>query len=300
MKLQKYKKKIDKTKNTVALPRIRYKMKVVETISNLNTELLKHTNKSIGFVPTMGSLHDGHLSLINYAQIKSDIVIVSIFVNPTQFNDPSDFKNYPSNHRKDLDKLSKEKVDIVFIPKSVNEIYANEKPLNISLDGIDEVMEGKYRKGHFDGVVRVVSLLFSIVRPQFAFFGEKDFQQLLIIKSMAKKHFKSIEVIGCPTKRDKNGLALSSRNLLLNEDDRKKAINLIKILKHSKSIFNNYDNTKLEKDSFEKLKDFSIPEYFEIRETSFLKRIKDKKTKQRAFVAAKIGNIRLIDNIELN
>ena len=117
---------------------------------------------------------------------------------------------------------------------------------------------------------------------------------------MAKKHFKSIEVIGCPTKRDKNGLALSSRNLLLNEDDRKKAINLIKILKHSKSIFNNYDNTKLEKDSFEKLKDFSIPEYFEIRETSFLKRIKNKKTKQRAFVAAKIGNIRLIDNIELN
>ncbi len=300
MKLQKYKKKIDKTKNTVALPRIRYKMKVVETISNLNTELLKYTNKSIGFVPTMGSLHEGHLSLINYAQIKSDIVIVSIFVNPTQFNDPRDFKNYPSNHRKDLDKLSNEKVDVVFIPKSVNEIYANEKPLNISLDGIDEVMEGKYRKGHFDGVVRVVSLLFSIVRPQFAFFGEKDFQQLLIIKSMAKKHFKSIEVIGCPTKRDKNGLALSSRNLLLNEDDRKKAINLIKILKHSKSIFNNYDNTKLEKDSFEKLKDFSIPEYFEIRETSFLKRIKDKKTKQRAFVAAKIGNIRLIDNIELN
>lgn len=300
MKLQKYKKKIDKTKNTVALLLIRLKMKVVETISNLNDELLKHSNKTIGFVPTMGFLHEGHLSLVKNAQKKSEIVIVSIFVNPTQFNDPNDFKNYPSNHKNDLDKLSNENVDIVFIPFSVDEIYSYEKPLKINLNGIDEIMEGKHRKGHFDGVIRIVSLLFSLIKPQFAFFGEKDFQQLLVVKSLAKEHFKSIDIIGCHTKRDENGLALSSRNSLLNEEDWKRAINIIKVLKHCKSIFKTFDNATLEKDSFEKLKEFSDPEYFEIRESKFLKRTKEKQLKQRAFVAARIGNIRLIDNIELN
>ncbi len=275
-------------------------MKVVHTISDLNNQLINYKLKSIGFVPTMGSLHDGHISLIQKAFLKAEIVVVSIFVNPTQFNDPKDFSNYPVNYNEDLEKLEKQNVDVVFIPKSVAELYSNEKPLNVDLNGIDEVMEGFHRKGHFNGVVRVLNLLFSLIKPQYAFFGEKDYQQLMVVKSMAKNHFKNIEIIGCPTKRDQNGLAMSSRNLLLKKEDHNKAIKLIKLLEDSKHMFQTHDRKFIEDYCLSKLKKFSIPEYFEIREISYLKRVEDKTTKQRAFVAAKIGDIRLIDNIEIN
>ena len=275
-------------------------MKVVHTISDLNNELINYKSKRIGFVPTMGSLHDGHISLVQNALLKAEAVIVSIFVNPTQFNDPKDFNNYPINYIKDLEKLEKHNVDVVFIPKSVAELYSNEKPLHVDLKGIDEIMEGFHRKGHFNGVVRVLNLLFSLVKPHYAFFGEKDYQQLMVVKSMAKKHFKLIEIIGCPTKRDQNGLAMSSRNLLLKKEDHNKAIKLIKLLELSKGMFQTHDHKSIEDHCLSELKKFSIPEYFEIREISYLKRVEDKTTKQRAFVAAKIGDIRLIDNIEIN
>ena len=275
-------------------------MKVVHTISDLNNELINYKSKRIGFVPTMGSLHDGHISLVQNALLKAEAVIVSIFVNPTQFNDPKDFNNYPIDHSKDLEKLEKHNVDVVFIPKSVAELYSNEKPLRVDLKGIDEIMEGFHRKGHFNGVVRVLNLLFSLVKPHYAFFGEKDYQQLMVVKNMAKKHFKHIEIIGCPTKRDQNGLAMSSRNLLLKKEDHNKAIKLIKLLELSKGMFQTHDHKSIEDHCLTELKKFSIPEYFEIREISYLKRVEDKTTKQRAFVAAKIGDIRLIDNIEIN
>jgi pantoate--beta-alanine ligase len=275
-------------------------MKVIHTISNLNIELQKHNSKSIGFVPTMGSLHEGHISLVKQAVLKSELVIVSIFVNPTQFNDANDYKNYPSNHSEDLEKLTKEEIDIVFIPKSSEELYNNEQAIEVDFNGIDQVMEGKHRKGHFNGVVRVLNLLFSIIKPNFAFFGEKDYQQLLIVKAMAQKHFKNIKIIGCPTKRDKRGLAMSSRNLLLKETDHNKAIQLIKLLEEAKIMFQSSRHDSIEDYCLSKLKEFSVPEYFEIREVNSLEKVKDKIAKQRVFVAATIGKIRLIDNIELN
>jgi len=275
-------------------------MKVIHTISNLNIELQNHKSKRIGFVPTMGSLHEGHISLVKQAVLKTDFVIVSIFVNPTQFNDVSDYNNYPTDHNKDLNKLSNEKIDVVFIPESVEELYKNELPINVEFHGIDEVMEGKSRKGHFDGVVRVLNLLFTNIKPNFAFFGEKDYQQLLVVKAMSNMHFQQIKIIGCPTKRDENGLAMSSRNLLLKEQDKSRAILLNKILKEAKSMFQTSSHDSIEEHCFSKLKEFSVPEYFEIREDKSLKKVKDKTTKQRAFVATTLGEIRLIDNIELN
>ncbi len=275
-------------------------MKLVHTISDLNNELIKNKSKSIGFVPTMGSLHDGHISLVKQAVLKSELVVVSIFVNPTQFNDPNDYINYPTNHNKDLEKLNLEKINIVFIPKTVDELYFNERAVKVDFNGIDQVMEGMHRKGHFNGVVRVLNLLFTLVKPNFAFFGEKDYQQLMVVKTMAEKHFNQIEIIGCPTKRDGNGLAMSSRNLLLEKQDHSKAINIIKVLKESKSMFLTHSHSSIENYCFSKLNEFSNPEYFEIREVNSLRKVKDKIAKQRAFVAATIGNIRLIDNIELN
>ena len=275
-------------------------MKVIHTISNLNIELQKNKSKRIGFVPTMGSLHEGHISLVKQAVLKSDFVVVSIFVNPTQFNDISDYNNYPIDHNKDLNKLINEKIDVVFIPESVEELYENELPIEVDFQGIDEVMEGKSRKGHFDGVVRVLNLLFTHIKPNFAFFGEKDYQQLLVVKAMSNMHFQQIKIIGCPTKRDENGLAMSSRNLLLKEQDKNRAILLNKILKEAKFMFQKRSNDSIEEHCFSKLKEFSVPEYFEIREEKCLKKVKDKSTKQRAFVAISLGEIRLIDNIELN
>ena len=275
-------------------------MKVVHNISDLNNELINYKSKSIGFVPTMGSLHDGHISLVQNALLKAEAVIVSIFVNPTQFNNTKDFNNYPIDYDKDLEMLDKENVDVVFIPKSAAELYNNEEPIKVDLNGIDEVMEGVHRKGHFDGVVRVLNLLFLLVKPHYAFFGEKDYQQLMVVKSMAKKHFKNIEIIGCPTKRDQNGLAMSSRNLLLKKEDHNRAIKLIKLLEESKLMFQTHDHKSIEDYCMSKLKKFSIPEYFEIREIDCLRKVVGKTTKQRAFVAAKIGEIRLIDNIEIN
>lgn len=275
-------------------------MKVIHTVFNLNMELQKHKSKRIGFVPTMGSLHEGHISLVKHAVQKTDFVIVSIFVNPTQFNDASDYNNYPSNHNKDLNKLINEKIDVVFIPESVEELYNHESPIKVDFQGVDEVMEGKHRSGHFDGVVRVLNILFTIIKPNFAFFGEKDFQQLLVVKAMSNRHFQQIKIIGCPTKRDDSGLAMSSRNLLLKQQEKSQAVLINNILKEAKSMFQTNSHDSIEKYCFSKLKEFSIPEYFEIREDKNLKKVKDKTTKQRAFVATTLGKIRLIDNIELN
>ena len=274
-------------------------MKVIRHVETLNDELSYHKNKTVGFVPTMGSLHLGHFSLIKSAKLKSDLVIASIFVNPTQFDNKKDFANYPSNLEKDLKELENLNIDLVFCP-SFNDLYANEIPIELSLNGIDQVLEGKMRFGHFEGVVRVLNIFFNLIRPQLAFFGEKDFQQFLVVKELAKQFFPDTKIISCPTQREKNGLAMSSRNSRLSNNENKVASNIYKVLSFCKNEFKFSNVKELEITCLDMLKEFSDPEYFEIRNSQTLSEEIHTFEKYRAFVATKIGGVRLIDNLAIN
>ena len=213
-------------------------MRITHTITELNNAInqLRTGNLNIGFVPTMGALHQGHLSLIDEAKEKTDIIITSIFVNPTQFDNKEDLVKYPNTIESDIKLLEKQaKCDILFCPNA-NEMYQD----SISSDhydfgGIENQMEGKFRKGHFDGVATIVKKFFEIVNPDFAFFGEKDFQQLEIVKKMVEIEKLNIQIIGCPIFREKDGLAMSSRNIRLNESQRNDAPTIYKILKQVKT-----------------------------------------------------------------
>jgi pantoate--beta-alanine ligase len=258
--------------------------------------------KSVGFVPTMGALHEGHLSLIRMAQMENECTLLSIFVNPTQFNETSDFKTYPRNEAKDLALIQSLAIDAVFIPPS-NEMYADDKTdlLDFSLEGLDLVMEGRYRKGHFNGVVTIVDKFFSLIQPNVAYFGLKDFQQLAIIRFLASKRHPSIRIAACPIIREVDGLAMSSRNALLNNDERHKATLISKVLNTLKKKwrvipFNDLINqARAMFDGTE----FTL-EYLEISDPETLKPLIDYNDKSAvACVAAKIGSVRLIDNCEL-
>ena len=274
-------------------------MQVVNNLQDLNKALYIETNKSIGFVPTMGALHDGHLSLVQQSKEKSDFTVVSIFINPTQFDNPNDFSNYPVNLEYDLSVLKKYNIDLVFIPE-FKELYQKENTVNISLNGLDQVLEGSHRKGHFNGVLRVLNIFFKLIKPQYAFFGEKDYQQFLIVDLLAKNQFKNIEIILCPTRRLQTGLAMSSRNSRLNPDQQKIASKIFETLNFCKMNFNFSKIKELERVCLEKLKDFSDPEYFEIRNSINLSNKINKEDKCRAFVATKLSNVRLIDNLAIN
>ena len=274
-------------------------MQVVNNLQDLNKALYIETNKSIGFVPTMGALHDGHLSLVQQSKEKSDFTVVSIFINPTQFDNPNDFSNYPVNLEYDLSVLKKYNIDLVFIPE-FKELYQKENTVNISLNGLDQVLEGSHRKGHFNGVLRVLNIFFKLIKPQYAFFGEKDYQQFLIVDLLAKNQFKNIEIILCPTRRLQTGLAMSSRNSRLNPDQQKIASKIFETLNFCKMNFNFSKIRELERVCLEKLKDFSDPEYFEIRNSINLSNKINKEDKCRAFVATKLSNVRLIDNLAIN
>jgi pantoate--beta-alanine ligase len=199
-------------------------MELIESAEELHllSRQLRAAGKVIGFVPTMGALHKGHLSLINQAGESCDVVIVSIFVNPTQFNDPADLDRYPRNLQSDQSLLSKTKCELLFVP-SVKEIYPQPDYRSFEFGQLDKVMEGKYRAGHFNGVAQVVSRLFDIVRPHKAFFGEKDFQQLAIIRAMRNQLNLDVEIVAVPIVREPDGLAMSSRNASLSEQHRKSA-----------------------------------------------------------------------------
>ncbi len=259
---------------------------------------------SIGFVPTMGALHKGHLSLIKKAKAENKIIVVSIFVNPTQFNKKEDLINYPKTLEKDLSLLKTVNCDIVFVP-SVNEIYHdNIKALHFDFDGLEFEMEGKHRKGHFDGVGTVVKRLFEIVKPHRAYFGEKDFQQLQIIKKLVEKHVIPTQIIGCEIYRERDGLAMSSRNTRLTDLQRKEAPFIHKTLQKAKQKFKENSIVEVVKwveTEFEKNTVLSL-EYFEIANIKTLKsaKRKSKKSTYRGFIAVFAGNIRLIDNIALN
>jgi pantoate--beta-alanine ligase len=199
-------------------------MKVISTKKELAGIISDKKEKglTVGFVPTMGALHEGHLSLVREARNNSDYVVVSIFVNPTQFNNPDDLKSYPRDIDKDLKMLDELSVELIFAP-TVKEMYPEEDTRQFDFGMLDKVMEGKFRPGHFNGVAQVVSKLFDYVKPDKAFFGEKDFQQLAIIRKLVKDLKMPVEVVGCPIVREPDGLAMSSRNQLLAPEMRKNA-----------------------------------------------------------------------------
>lgn len=269
-------------------------------------DALKAKYRSIGLVPTMGALHDGHLELVKKALIKNDVVVVSIFVNPTQFDNPDDLKKYPRTLDDDVNLLktiSKDKV-LVYAP-TVDSIYegrtVSEK---FDFDGLEFEMEGRFREGHFDGVGTIVKRLFEIVKPHHAYFGEKDFQQLQIIRKLVSKYQISVNIIGCKIHRETNGLAMSSRNTRLKPEYKKVAPFIYKILNTAKEKFGTKSAGKVNEwvqEQFAKHELLQL-EYFIIADVETLKPVKRKSTKKsyRAFIAVYADDIRLIDNIALN
>ena len=269
-------------------------------------ESVSNQNFSVGFVPTMGALHNGHLSLINQAIDENDYVVVSIYINPTQFDDKHDLDKYPYNLEEDIKILKTIKNDqlSLFTPSNF-EIYGkNISKENFNFEGLDQHMEGKFRPGHFAGVATVVRKLLELVRPNKAYFGEKDYQQLLIVNKLAELLKLPISIIGCPISRDENGLALSSRNSRLSTDDRLHASIIYKTLLLAKDqlFTTEIANIKASVQEFF-LNDPKIElEYFEIVEAHNLESTSkiNKNTKYRALIAVLISNVRLIDNIALN
>lgn len=262
-------------------------------------------NSTIGFVPTMGALHAGHLSLLEASLKNNDFTVISIFVNPTQFNNPEDLEKYPRTLDADVEKIEKLNPNILVFAPGVDDIYEGKTVSTpFDYDGLENQMEGKFRAGHFDGVGTIVKRLFEIVKPTNAYFGEKDFQQLQIVKKMVEKHHLPVNVIGCPIFREANGLAMSSRNERLTPEERTNAAVIYKTLKEAKTRFGT-ESAKQVADwvykTFENIPDFDL-EYFEIADEAtllpFENKIKDHK--YRAFIAVFVNKIRLIDTISLN
>ncbi|WP_299132403.1 pantoate--beta-alanine ligase [uncultured Tenacibaculum sp.] len=263
----------------------------------------KERAKSIGFVPTMGALHQGHLSLVKRAKEKNDIAVVSIFVNPTQFDSNEDLKKYPQTLENDKELLESVACDVLFVP-SVEEIYdKNISSEKFNFDGLEHEMEGKFREGHFDGVGTIVKALLEIVMPNTAYFGKKDFQQLQIVKKLAEKYDLPVKIKGRPIYREDDGLAMSSRNARLTKEHREIAPFIYKTLKKAKKKFgakNIEELTKWVKKQFKKEPLLEL-EYFTIADENTLQTPKniEAKKKYRAFIAVFAGDIRLIDNVGL-
>jgi pantoate--beta-alanine ligase len=269
-------------------------------------DALKFENKTLGFVPTMGALHQGHASLITKGLQQNDIVVVSIFVNPTQFDNQEDLIKYPRTLDTDVNLLKEiSEEDIIVYAPSVEDIYGNDvKSTSFTYDGLEHEMEGKFRTGHFDGVGTIVKRLFEIVKPDKAYFGEKDFQQLMIIKKLAEKYHLPVKIIGCKIHRAKDGLAMSSRNTRLKPEYRKAAPFIFQTLKTAKEKFGTKSAshvTEWVENQFAK-HDILDLEYFIIADVDTLKTVKRKSNKKtyRAFIAVYADDIRLIDNIALN
>jgi pantoate--beta-alanine ligase len=266
----------------------------------------KTQNKSIGFVATMGALHQGHLALVKTALSQNDISVVSVFVNPTQFNNQEDLDKYPRTLERDLTLLKTVSVDkiLVFAP-TVDAIYGNKTMSEqFDFDGLEFEMEGKFRHGHFDGVGTIVKKLLEIIKPNRAYFGEKDFQQLQIIKKLAEKHNIPSEIIGCKIHRETSGLAMSSRNERLKETYKNEASFIYKILKAAKAKFGTKSAKKITEWVSKQFAENELLEleYFIIADEQTLKPVKRKSNKKtyRAFIAVYADDIRLIDNIALN
>lgn len=255
----------------------------------------------MGYVPTMGALHQGHLSLIDAAREKADIVVCSIFVNPTQFNDKKDLENYPRPIEADIQKLKEANCDVLFLPE-VDEMYNSNDEWHIELDNLDNILEGEIRPGHYQGVTQIVKKLFDIVKPDYAFFGQKDFQQFVVISYMVKKLDIKVQLIRCPIIREMDGLAMSSRNVYLSAEDRQNALSLIKALTKAKEDFSSLSISEVRKNAMDylsKARGIKV-EYFELFNTRTFEPATSKENENIiALVAARVGSIRIIDNMIL-
>ena len=266
---------------------------------------IKTANSTIGFVPTMGALHKGHLALMQRSIKENDDTVVSIFVNPTQFNNPEDLDKYPRTLDEDVKKMRGLSDKIILYAPSVEDIYeGNTVSQPFDFDGLENQMEGKFRPGHFNGVGTIVKRLFEIVNPTNAYFGEKDFQQLQIVKKMVEKNNLPVNVVGCPIFREDDQLAMSSRNERLTTEERKEAAIIYKTLTEAKEIFQTEtpkETIEFVENSFKNNERFDL-EYFVIADESTLLPIdhKGKDKKYRAFIAVFVNSIRLIDTISLN
>ncbi len=281
-------------------------MKIIKEKNELQAEIekLKFSGQTVGFVPTMGALHAGHIALVDRSVAENDFTVVSIFVNPTQFNNPVDLEKYPRNLENDILLLQNSGCKILFIP-TVKEMYnSNELDKTFSFDfgGLDKVMEGKFRPGHFNGVVQVVSKLFDLVKPNRAYFGEKDFQQLAIIHRMVELMNYPVEIVDCAIIREKSGLAMSSRNERLNDVQRKKAAHISQVLFESLKFIPHKSPKEVISwviDSINQINGLEV-EYYDIVDSKTLKPKDDWSNNNIGCIAVYCGEVRLIDNIRYN
>jgi pantoate--beta-alanine ligase len=284
-------------------PHFYSKMQVIKHINDLRAVLNDRRKEglSIGFVPTMGALHQGHLSLVDMAGQQSGFVVVSIFVNPTQFNDKGDLERYPRNLQKDVDFLTSTSCQLVFAPDS-EEIYSEPDTRQFNFGILEQVMEGKFRPGHFNGVAQVVSRLFEIVQPDKAFFGQKDFQQLAIIKEMVRKLNLPVEIVSCPIIREPDGLAMSSRNMLLNPEQRRNAVLISATLFEAANKTTEFTVEDLCQWVISRINEneYLNTEYFEIVDSMTFLPVKswEETCVKVGCIAVHCGKIRLIDNLE--
>ncbi|WP_316769757.1 pantoate--beta-alanine ligase [Pedobacter frigiditerrae] len=282
-------------------------MEITNTISALQMLLspLQKAKSKVALVPTMGALHKGHLSLIKIAQQYADVVVCSIFVNPTQFTDPKDLEKYPRPLEHDIKMLQEAGCNFVFMP-TVKEMYPTfptPEDWHIDLGAAEFLLEGEFRKGHYQGVTQIVKKLFDAVNPDIAFFGQKDFQQVLMIKNMVKHFNMPIEIVSCPIIRENDGLAMSSRNIHLSQNDRENALVLSKALQFVADNFNKLSNDELLGKAKLMINETNGVEldYFTIADGETLLPTTNKEVKNTiALVAAKVGETRLIDNMLLN
>lgn len=279
-------------------------MKVIRTVEELKSVVgaLKAEGKSVGLVPTMGALHDGHVSLMEKARGDNDVVVVSVFVNPTQFNNPDDLRTYPRTEEADCARMRDAGVDIAFIP-SVEEIYPEPDNRVFDLGKVAEVMEGTMRPGHFNGVAQIVSKLFRMVEPTRAYFGEKDFQQIAVIRRMVEiEGFKNLEIVDCPIKREADGLALSSRNVRLTPHQREIAPNIHRIMVESLDKVRDCSVEEVKRsviDAVNAYPEMDV-EYYEIVNAADMQPITDwsQATQAVGCITVYLGDVRLIDNIK--
>jgi pantoate--beta-alanine ligase len=279
-------------------------VKVYNKISELQEHIskLKSEGKTVGFIPTMGALHYGHISLVSLGMCQCDVTVVSVFVNPTQFNNPDDLLKYPRTLESDVALLSSINCDIVFAP-TVEEMYPeNRKAIRLDLGNLANLMEGKFRPGHFDGVVDVVSRLFEIVNPTKAFFGLKDFQQVSVIRFMTSKLNLPVEIIACPTLRETSGLAMSSRNMRLSETEKEDALHIYKSLLLAKELSASNSPLEVKEKAVEFFETGKLKlEYLEIVDPKTLESLTSEWVLgATACIVAYCGQVRLIDNLQLN
>ncbi len=277
-------------------------MKIIDNVTELQQAIGQCGGERVGFVPTMGAIHQGHLSLMRRARAECDVVVVSIFVNPTQFNDPNDLKNYPRQESQDCALVESVGVDIVFLP-SVAEIYPEPDNRQFTFGGVESRMEGASRPGHFNGVAQVVSRLFDIVKPTVAYFGQKDFQQVAVIRAMVRDLAIPVEIVEVATVREADGLALSSRNVLLTKEHRAVSPDIYAALKAAQSGVGTKGTSEVIEQVIKDVEQSGLLKvlYFEVSDAATLNPIGDwaESDNIQGCIAVQAGAVRLIDNIKL-